>query len=99
NNVGNRFSSAGVPLWTNENQLQDDLGFTGTLSGTDFGPSAARLSQLNVVNSTHYASGGLSGTLAFLTAANTQGWGIVGPYADVIAEEAGTPAHKSMYAY
>ena len=59
--VGSKFRHAAVPVVNWEFDVFDDMAMTGTISGTDFGTTAAsNLTQLTIINTTHPLAAGLS---------------------------------------
>ena len=74
-NVGTKFRNVPVPIVDWEFDLLDDLGMTGTTSGTDFGATTTTQTQLSIVNPTHPMAANLSGTVAVITTASTFTWG------------------------
>ena len=94
--VNTKFSNVAVPVWTNEDHLQNYLKFSGPVLNTDYGVSAGTFTQLTLVSPAHYASAGLSGSVTLLTAAGNYGWAVPGPGADIIATAGGQDV---SYAY
>jgi hypothetical protein len=72
--VNTKFRNAPVPVATWEADIFDDLGMTGSVSGTDFG-TATTQTQLAITNPSHPLAAGLSGTITVTSAAATFAWG------------------------
>lgn len=73
-NVNTKFRTVTKPVVTLDPQLFDDMGMTGTVSGTDFG-TAATQKNATVTNAAHAMAAGLTGTVQVTTSTTTFAWG------------------------
>jgi acyl-CoA thioesterase I len=96
-NVGNKFNQAAVPVLVFEPSVYDNLGLTGTVSGTDFGRRGDQ-TQLRV-SGTHPLTAGLSGIVTVGTGAAYFSWGKPGPAAVVAATLSTNSARAVIFAY
>jgi hypothetical protein len=75
-NVAAKFRNSVVPVVTWEFDLLDDMGMTGTVSGTDFGTSSTTQTQLAIANASHPLAAGLAaGNASVAGTATTFTWG------------------------
>jgi hypothetical protein len=72
--VNTKFKNSPVPVVDWESDIFDDLGMTGSISGTDFG-TATTQTQLSIINASHPLAAGLSGTQTVVTTASSFTWG------------------------
>ena len=73
-NVGNKFRNVVVPVFNWESDILDDLGMTGTASGTDFGTTTNQ-TQVAIIEAAHPMAAGLTGTATVVSAASSFTWG------------------------
>jgi hypothetical protein len=95
--VNTKFRTVTVPVVTWESGIFDDLGMTGTVSGTDFGTQASQ-TQVNVVASTHPMAAGLSG-LVSASASSAYTWGVPNANAARVATLSGNSTRYVMFGY
>lgn len=74
-NVNTKYRTVAVPVMNWESALMDDLGMTGTVSGTDSGTQASQTTR-SIVNASHPMAAGLSGAPTVATAASAFTWGV-----------------------
>ena len=94
-NVTNKFRHVVVPVVNWEFDVHDDLGLTGTASGTDFGTSAAGQTSVSITNAGHVMAAGLSGTVTVVNSGSSFSWGLPNVNAAKIASLA-SDANKSV---
>jgi glucose/arabinose dehydrogenase len=97
-NVNTKFRMVVNPVLTWESVLFDDLGMTGTVSGTDFGTLAGQ-SQLDIVASAHPLAAGLSGRVTVTSSPQTFIWGRPNGNAVVVARPAGDATRAAIFGY
>jgi hypothetical protein len=95
--VNTKFRTVAVPVVTWEASIFDDMGMTGTVSGTDFGTQASQ-TQLNVVAAAHPMAAGLSG-LVTASASSTYSWGVPNANAARVARSSGNTTRYVMFGY
>ncbi|HEU4688838.1 MAG TPA: SGNH/GDSL hydrolase family protein [Vicinamibacterales bacterium] len=95
--VGYKFTHVGVPVLSFEPSVYDNLGMTGTISGTDFGRSGsqARLS----VSGSHPMTAGLSGIVTVTNLSSSFSWGKPGPAAIVAATHRVNTTRAMIFGY
>jgi RHS repeat-associated protein len=99
--VGSTFASVAVPVLASEVFLYDDLGMTGTVSGTDFG-SAANQTQLVITPAgvdSLLGAGLAPGTVTTSTTAVTTGWAKPTSAATVAAVVPSDLSKAAIFAY
>jgi Bacterial TSP3 repeat len=97
--MGNRLRDVNAPVVVWDQGLFGPMGFTGTVSGTDFGTSATQ-TQVAICCGEHPLSGGLSGAgIVATSTADTFGWGHAGPTAQVIGTIVGDPSRALVFGY
>ena len=96
--VGNKLTGIAVPIINWEAFLFDDLGMTGGQSGVDFGSNLDE-TQIDVINSSHSLSAGLSGLTTVTSSPQRMYWGQPGANAINIAHIAGDPSRSTVFAY
>jgi len=72
--VNTKLKSVAVPVVVWESALFDDMGMTGTVSGTDFGTTGSQ-TQVAILSSSHPLAAGLSGTVTVTSSSQTITWG------------------------
>ncbi len=87
--VGTKFVGVAQPVWNAKPWNFDDMGYTGTTSGVDFGSSSS--TTIDIVDATHPIAVGLSGTVGFTTSNRSESWGQPAVAADVVATVNGLP--------
>ncbi len=95
--VGTTFTNEAVPVLTFEPWLLDDLGMTGTTAGTDYGETVH--TQIDILDTSHYLSAGLTGTVTVYSASNEVQWGDPNANAIEVASLSGSPGSGSIFAY
>ncbi len=83
-NVNTKFRTVAAPVVTLEPQLFDDMGMTGTTSGTDFGSTGSQ-TKINISNSSSPLAASLSGTVTVVNASSTLAWGVPNGNATIAA--------------
>ena len=73
-NVDTKFRAVVNPVLTWESSLFDDLGMTGTASGTDFGTLTSQ-TDLDIVTAAHPLAAGLSGRVVAVSSPQAFSWG------------------------
>ena len=96
--VNTKFRFTATPVVNCEEKIQDDLGMTGTVSGTDFGTTANQ-TQVQMANAGHPLAGGLAGVQTITSAANAVNWGMPGANAAGIATQIGNASHFTDYGF
>jgi hypothetical protein len=84
-NVTTKFRHVIVPVVNWEFDVHDELGMTGTTSGTDFGTSPTAQTDLTIANSGHVMAAGLSGMVTVVSTASNFSWGLANANAAKIA--------------
>jgi hypothetical protein len=95
--VNTKFRAVTVPVVVWESGIFDDMGMTGTVSGTDFGTTTSQ-TQVNVVGSSHPMAAGLSG-LVTTSASSTYSWGVPSSSAAKVATISGSTTRYAMFGY
>jgi acyl-CoA thioesterase I len=95
--VGNKFNQVPVPVLAFEPSVYDNLGMTGTVSGTHFGRSGTQ-TQMRVVG-THALTAGLSGVVTVGNSPASFSWGRPGEAAVVAATLKGNASRATIFAY
>lgn len=95
--VSDTFETTAIPVVVLEAFVLDDMGMTGTSSGTDFGTTPAQ-TELDMVGAGPL-SAGLTGTIPMSADAELIMWGVPGPAATIAATEAGVPGHAAIFGY
>lgn len=75
-NVNTKFRTVAVPVVMLDPQRFDDMGMTGTTSGTHFGTTGSQ-KNVAIADASHPMAGGLSGTNQVTEANTTFAWGAV----------------------
>jgi hypothetical protein len=96
--VGTKFRAVTTPVLSLEPGIFDDLGMTGTASGTDFGTVASK-TQIAIVDPSHHMAGGQTGTITVATSPQTFNWGKPGAQAVKIATVVGSPTRATVFGY
>jgi hypothetical protein len=96
--VNTKFRTVVTPVLSWESALYDDLGMTGTTSGTSFGTMTGQ-TQLAIVNASHPLAAGLSGTVSVTTAASNISWGAPNGNAVTVARPVGQSGRAAIFAY
>jgi hypothetical protein len=94
--VGSKLTNVAVPVLSMESFIFDDMKMTGTVSGTDFGSTAAQ-TQINVLDATHPMAALLSGVRTANTSSAPYGWGQPSSNAKVIGKLLGGQAGSFAY--
>lgn len=113
--VNTKFTSSTTPVITWEEKIQDDLGMTGAVSGTDFGTTATQTDASVYTSACDFATmytsakgfadgcqdlaGGLYGSFSILRSSGTVAWGKPGSAAIKIAYQSGNTGKTMVYAY
>lgn len=88
-----------VPLLTWENDLLDDLRFTGMRKGSDFGELESG-HYAWIVRAPHVMAGGApAGMTLWTEARQTAGWGKPGLGADIVMIQSGEPEKAMLFGY
>jgi hypothetical protein len=95
--VNTKFRTVTVPVVTWESAIFDDMGMTGTVSGTDFGTQTGQ-TQVNVVAPAHPMAAGLSG-LVTTSASSTYTWGLPNANAARVARLSGHATRHVIFGY
>ncbi len=95
--VNTKFRGVSIPVLTWESALLDDLGMTGTVSGTDLGTLGAQTA-LAIADAAHPLAAGLSGTPVVSTS-SIYSWGVPGPAAAKVVTLAGNSARAAIFGY
>ncbi len=95
--VGNKFNQVPVPVIAFEPGVYDNLGMTGTVSGTDFGRTSSQ-TQLRM-SGTHPLTTGLSGLVTVGTSAAKFSWGKPGASAVIAATHKSSSSKAMIFAY
>lgn len=114
-NVAAKFRTVAAPVILWESALLDDMGMTGTISGTDYGTTTAQtqatISPTACNRATMYTAAvgygdgcqdmaaGLTGTVSILKSAGTVSWGKPGTNAIKIAYQPGLTDHALVFGY
>jgi len=97
--LGGKYADVKVPLITWENDIQDDMRFTGRLRGVDFG-GVDKEHYIWIVNAPHPVAGGIpAGKIAVYLKDKPMGWGKPGLGASIIATIPGQPDKAVIYSY
>jgi hypothetical protein len=96
--VNTKFRAVVNPVLTWEPNLFDDLGMTGTASGTAFGTLSGQTA-LDVVAPAHPLAAGLSGRVTVVTAPQVFSWGQPNANAVVAARPAGDATRAVIFGY
>jgi lysophospholipase L1-like esterase len=96
--VGNKFTQVGVAVIAFDHGVFDNLGMTGTDSGTDFGRSAATQTQIRM-SGNHALTAGLSGLVTVGTGPARFSWGRPGSAAVVAATLKSNSAKATLFGY
>lgn len=96
--VNTKFRTVVTPVLNWESALMDDLGMTGTVSGTQFGTMTGQ-TQVAIVNAAHPLAAGLSGTVSVTTSAANITWGVPNANAATVARPVGQPGRAAVFAY
>lgn len=96
--VGSKFSLVSIPVIAYEHGIYDDLGLTGSVSGTDFGRTGETQTQLRVAGA-HPLTAGLSGLVTVGTQAARFSWGKPGAAAVVAATLKGNTSRATIFGY
>jgi hypothetical protein len=97
-NVGTKYRGVVNPLLTWESSLFDDLGMTGTVSGTDFG-TLSNQTQVDVVSPAHPLAAGLSGLVDVTASGQVFSWGRPNGNAALVARPAGDATRAVIFGY
>lgn len=96
---GGKYAHVKVPILMWENDIQDDLHYTGRYKGVDFG-EVPKEHYLWMVNAPHPLSGGVpAGTAVGYSKDVEVGWGKPGLGAAIIATLPGQPEKAVIYGY
>lgn len=95
--VGTKFRTVTVPVVTWESALFPNMGMTTTAT-KDFG-TAARQTQLQIINATHPLAGGLTGTVTVYTASDSVNWGVPNANAAKVATVVGASTKIAVFGY
>lgn len=96
--VNTKFGDVETPVLVAEPELFDDMGMTGTASGTDFGSQAAQTT-VSILDPGHVMAGGLSGTVTVSSSATTIGWGKPATSAAEVASISGDATKIALFGY
>ena len=96
--VNTKFRAVVNPVLSWESNLFDDLGMTGSASGTDFGTLTGQ-SQLDIVGATHPLAAGLSGRATVTSSSQNFTWGRPNGNAAVAARPAGDATRAAIFGY
>ena len=96
--VNTKFRDVAVPVVNWEQALQDDMGFTGNVSGVDFGNQSPK-HRVHIVDTTHYAAAGLTGDQDVTTTDGFFNWGHPAAGAAKIASFVNETDRIADYAY
>gem|GEM_PF-2763732 len=96
--VGTKFRTVEIPVLNWESSLSDDLGMTGTVSGTDLGTLSGQ-SQVQIVDPTHPLAAGKTGTVTVYVSSNNLSWGKPNANAAKVAAVASDANKSVLYAY
>jgi len=97
-NVSNKFTDVAVPVLTWESYIFDDLKLTGATTETDFGVTAGQTT-LDIVNSSHPAAGGLTGTVTVFVGVRNMRWGVTATGGVSIATLPGAPQQATVFVF
>jgi len=99
--LGTKFLTAPAPMVIAEQDLFWSMKMTGSVSGTDFGTSAAAQTAVTITNPTHPMAAGYTQDVTVNATAAQQAWGIPNANAVPVASEVATanPAHITLFAY
>jgi hypothetical protein len=97
-NVNTKFRTAAVPVVTLDAQLFDDMGMTGTVSGTNFGTTSSQKS-VTINDAGHPMAAGLSGTVQVVSSNTTFAWGVPNSNAAKIATLTSNTSRATIFAY
>jgi hypothetical protein len=96
-NVGTKFRNVAVPVVNWEFDLLDDLGMTGTISGTDYGTATSQT--LSIISAAHSMAAGLTGTQTVVSVASGFTWGKPNANAIKIAALPGDATKMVIFGY
>ncbi|HET9317101.1 MAG TPA: PA14 domain-containing protein, partial [Vicinamibacteria bacterium] len=96
--VNTKFRTVVTPVLNWESALMDDLGMTGTASGTDFGTTTGQ-TQVAIVNAAHPLAAGLSGTVNVTSSGAILSWGVPNANAVTVARPVGQAGRAAIFAY
>jgi hypothetical protein len=97
-NVGTKYRGVVNPVLIWESNLFDDLGMTGTVSGTDFGTLSSQ-TQVDVVAPAHPLAAGLSGLVDVTASGQVFSWGRPNGNAALVARPAGDATRAVIFGY
>lgn len=96
---GGKYANVALPILTWENDIQDDMRYTGRYKGVDFG-KVPKEHYIWLVNAPHQMSAGLpAGTAVAYNDDMSIGWGKPGLGASIIATLPGQPEKAIIYCY
>jgi hypothetical protein len=87
-----------VPVVVHESQLFDDMGMTGTTSGTHFGSSGSQ-TKVNISNDSSPLAASLTGTVTVVSGSSTFGWGVPNGNADIAATIFNNGNRATIFSY
>jgi pimeloyl-ACP methyl ester carboxylesterase len=96
--VNTKFRDAGVPVLVVNGEVFDDMGLTGTLSGSDFGVASSQ-TDVTISDPTHPLAAGLSGTVSVTGQAGDFAWGLPGTAAHKVVTKADDPNKSAVFGY
>lgn len=96
---GGKYANVAIPVLTWEDDIQDDMRYTGRCKGVDFG-KVEKEHYIWLVNAPHPMSGGLpAGIAVAFNDDQSIGWGHPGKGASIIATLPGQPEKAVIYGY
>jgi hypothetical protein len=95
--VGSKFTNAAVPIINAEETLFDDLGMTGSVTGTHRGPATSQ-SQVKILTGNHPLAARLTGTVT-VCSADSFSWGKPNAKAYQVGSLAADTSKKALFAY
>jgi hypothetical protein len=88
-----------TPVITAEAFLYDNMGYSGTVSGTDFGQENLQ-TDITIINPNHPLAAGLpAGDVSIFDAEGYLGWGIVGGDVTIVATSPNDPDLATLFVY
>src|SRR5579859_2968424 len=94
-NVGVKFKGVTTPVLVCQSGSFNNMGMTGSVSGTDYGTSANQTS-LTISNPAHPMAAGLNGLQTVVSSAQTFSWGAPAGAAVIVATNAG---HSAIFCF
>lgn len=96
--LGSTYKTADKPVVVANRNMLPLMGMTGGVQNTDYGIAISNLN-VNIVNSSHYIAGGLTGIQSVENLPSSLGWGVPATGASIVASIEGNNAQGSIFTY